>query len=92
MVDEVNDKPSDVVVIGGVEARIQQEQMDDEFSIDYVAHETEGNILRVGGSIYFLKYWSDEQVRAAYMVIQQALSAELLARGFEVIEEEKTDG
>ena len=83
MSDEVKERLGNVIVFGDVKASIEREQMDDEFSISY-AKTDQGNILRIGGSIYFLKFWKDDHVRQGYEIIQQALSAELLDRGYEI--------
>ena len=77
---------SQTTVVGEREARLAEQQMDDEFSITFAVSPEHGNLLRVGSNIFMLKYWTDEQIQNGYVTIQQALAAEIVARGGKIIE------
>jgi len=84
---EENEKPSNFLVLGGVEARVEAEQMqEDEHDISYFKSPDQGNILKIGGSIFFLRYWKTSQIEKAYDQIQRALLQEILDRGGKVID------
>lgn len=82
----MEDKNPTCFFIDGNE-KVERETMEGELAVAFHTDPLQGNILKIGNSIYFLKYWPDAAVEQAHNVIEEALLAEARARGWEIVGE-----